>query len=978
MLKRFLAGVLAVVALLLAGAPAARSQSLEPFSPYALFSPSADAWQMSRHGGLSPSLHTGSMTYTLLLYRYEDPDFTLPVSLEYTFDGYRPFQRSGTVGYGWSLHCGGVLTREVRGLPDEGGSVKLGLYDYPVKGWPDACSSGIMPSAANLYSSHRSYPGMAPTSSSDYTGAFQGYDPFSDIPVAYVSDGYFYDTAPDIYHFSIPGHSGDFMFGVDGSARVFNSDLPGGEVTVTIYRPGPSPKDSQFILCTGDGYSFRFIPDGVNQTVPTQGLDRGLPEKTVTAYRLAEITAPNGRKVRFNYTACYSKSAAVSYSASHSGSCSEDGHGPAPFSDDWVRGCNPVEEEYKALESVDILSSGGVTEARIVCSYAPAPANENGTSCFGETEMQTQSRGAVAQMLLGSLLVLNRDGDTVALYSFSHEQAPNGVPKSFLTGVTGPGMGRYSFRYNLSQALPLNDTPGTDHWGYWNGGSCSVLPNHVSTPEPDTAPASLYSQMIDSSKEAVPLLGMAGALTCITYPTGGTTEIAYEPHAVRRRLDLTSNGHSVELTPAAFGNALWTVGGVRVRALTDSDSTGVRVTEYDYRDAEGLGSGILQGMPRYVRSVAYSQSAVRHVSQMFHVDSQLSMQCVTGYDSSGASVLTQGPHVSYTSVLEKHPDGSSTRYSFSSVADDGYDDLRSGGVGVVKHIVTDIDELDASGHGAYELCPISHDRRNMRGRVLSEQTFDASGTAVRSVQYEYDADVVSVYGTAYNEALHYTIGTYTVSSPVLRARTETVHGMTMASSFTYNAMGQRSSELAVCLPAGAGAAGASVADTLLTTFTYLHEVDTATTLRAAICAASRARIVDGTAHTLASEAYTYGSWSQSGNPRPTQIAMTLPDGTVRSTAVTYDALFHPLSLTFSPGGASIAYTWNGNRLASRTDNGLGNTVSYSWKDLVGPILIVSPSGQSTSYGYDACGRLHSVADTAGSIMTYYDYKLKNE
>ena len=103
---------------LFTGTSILRAQSVEPFSPYGLFSPSVESYQMTRCGNLLPSLYTGAMTFSLPLMTYSDPDFTIPVTLEYSFDGYKPGQHSGSVGYGWYLDCGGVITREVRGIPD--------------------------------------------------------------------------------------------------------------------------------------------------------------------------------------------------------------------------------------------------------------------------------------------------------------------------------------------------------------------------------------------------------------------------------------------------------------------------------------------------------------------------------------------------------------------------------------------------------------------------------------------------------------------------------------------------------------------------------------------------------------------------------------------------------------------------------------------------------------------------------------------
>ena len=89
-----------------------RAQSLEPYNPYSSVSPSVETYSMTKFGGLSPSLYTGAMTYSVPIFTYSDPDFTLPISLEYNFDGFRPSQHSGTIGYGWHLECGGAITRE--------------------------------------------------------------------------------------------------------------------------------------------------------------------------------------------------------------------------------------------------------------------------------------------------------------------------------------------------------------------------------------------------------------------------------------------------------------------------------------------------------------------------------------------------------------------------------------------------------------------------------------------------------------------------------------------------------------------------------------------------------------------------------------------------------------------------------------------------------------------------------------------------
>lgn len=263
----------AAVALLAAGTVHLRAQSLEPFNPYGIFSPSVEAWQMTRYGNLTPSLYTGAMTFSLPLYTYEDPDFTIPISLEYSFDGYRPAQHSGTVGYGWYLNCGGVITREVRGVPDEGVFIEPGQYYCRIRGWfdtPNSYHGSFTNDSAPLYSIHR-FDVDSPPASDAYQWHLK-YDPFADTPMMTYYNGaqgyYLYDPAPDIWHFNFLGHTGDFMAMADGTFQVFNSDLPSGEVSVCLNtgRDPNYPPSTKFIISTGDGTDYTFSCDGVDQS----------------------------------------------------------------------------------------------------------------------------------------------------------------------------------------------------------------------------------------------------------------------------------------------------------------------------------------------------------------------------------------------------------------------------------------------------------------------------------------------------------------------------------------------------------------------------------------------------------------------------------------------------------------------------------------------------------------------------------------
>ena len=89
----------------------ADAQPVESFRASTNITPQVESFQIAKSGNLTPSLYTGAMTYSLPLYTYSDPDFNLPISLEYNYDGYKVARSAGTVGLGW------VLNRTSQNLP---------------------------------------------------------------------------------------------------------------------------------------------------------------------------------------------------------------------------------------------------------------------------------------------------------------------------------------------------------------------------------------------------------------------------------------------------------------------------------------------------------------------------------------------------------------------------------------------------------------------------------------------------------------------------------------------------------------------------------------------------------------------------------------------------------------------------------------------------------------------------------------------
>ena len=78
------------------------------------------AAEMTRYGNHGVNLYTGRLSVSIPIGEYRDKDFSIPVSLEYNYNGMRPNEQAAEPGLGWMLSCGGMITREVVGLADEG------------------------------------------------------------------------------------------------------------------------------------------------------------------------------------------------------------------------------------------------------------------------------------------------------------------------------------------------------------------------------------------------------------------------------------------------------------------------------------------------------------------------------------------------------------------------------------------------------------------------------------------------------------------------------------------------------------------------------------------------------------------------------------------------------------------------------------------------------------------------------------------
>ena len=64
---------------------------------------SPDSWAMIKYGNSDIDPYSGTLGITIPFYTYQDEDFTIPISIGYASNGYKPNIQSGILGLGWYL-----------------------------------------------------------------------------------------------------------------------------------------------------------------------------------------------------------------------------------------------------------------------------------------------------------------------------------------------------------------------------------------------------------------------------------------------------------------------------------------------------------------------------------------------------------------------------------------------------------------------------------------------------------------------------------------------------------------------------------------------------------------------------------------------------------------------------------------------------------------------------------------------------------
>ncbi|NER12850.1 hypothetical protein GWK08_05320 [Leptobacterium flavescens] len=456
---------------------------------------SPDVSSLFDFSDVSVGYYTGSINTNIPLGNLSEGPLTTNVSLSYATSGNKVAERATWVGLGWNLNAAGIITREVRGKPDDSDNT-LGFFKFLDT---------------------------------------RNFDSIDDITALSESDKaalYFgltsecLEAEPDVFNFRVGDLQGTFMFDWDGSLKVACNR----KIEIDYTQQPNSYEISEWRITDDLGNKYVFSARETNQIIGLTGWSivcNDVPY--TTAWKLTSIEDHSSlHKIDFTYEE-YVMEYPVEYTKQH------------------------TINEAGASGPISASSSG----LKIVGSYLKSIRGNNSQNTIEFVKGNTARNDVTGTNLfpLGSIIIKDRNANIVDAFNFNYSNGGRLLLNNIKRIKDANSLDWYEFEYN-STAFPNDyNSYSIDHWGYYNGKSNSVpypayttiIPSGstVTYPGADKEPSSSHSEALVLKK--------------IVYPTKGYSEFTYEGHDYSFIQDRVINNNEAIQIPAdkfvsAYGN----------------------------------------------------------------------------------------------------------------------------------------------------------------------------------------------------------------------------------------------------------------------------------------------------------------------------------------------------------------------------------------------------------------------------------------
>ncbi len=533
-----------------------------------------NASSLGKFGDIPVDYSRGIPEITIPLHEVRSRSLSLPISLSYHAGGIKVDEQASWVGAGWALVAGGGITRVMKDRPD--------LFLQSNNSFKKQLSTAWQSSSTQSY-----------------------YDYAALIKQKQELNSTGFDLEADILMVNCPGYNGKLFWDEEAGVFIARPSLPVKVEAIRLVNPVTQLQELVgFKLIDVSGIQYTFgIYNGV-KAIDQTTVDGDF---YITTWHMQEmLDTKTGDKIVFEYYPNESiRTTSPSFSVSVLNPVGSMNYNPITDRLEGVEMSYPIvinsEAKLKKIisfdETVEFIALTNRTD------LLPAP-----------------QQGILKRLDRIEIRNLSNPVDVIKSYDFAFDYYTIpfnnnycfGMPYgSFPTGklrllsVKEYNKNRteskpaYTFEYNSSEMLQ-QFSANQDHWGFAKTAEgTGLIPavvegsglNHLFT-SPNGAPLPIST--IAPNRESNFAEGVKGLLTKIIYPTGGSTELVYEPNEYSRVID--GSGYISETNKIC--------GGIRVNEIKDfaaNQSTPHHTRRFYYRLPTNptISSGVLANTIMY-------------------------------------------------------------------------------------------------------------------------------------------------------------------------------------------------------------------------------------------------------------------------------------------------------------------------------------------------------------------------------------------
>ncbi|MGC1241076.1 MAG: hypothetical protein WA874_05795 [Chryseosolibacter sp.] len=360
-------------------------------------------------------LHTGVPDISIPLHTIQGKKLAYPVSISYNASGIKVSEVAGIVGLGWSLNAPGIITRTVRGKPDE---------------WPN---------------SYFAFAGSIPNET----------DQIPESTLFALADGD-YDMQPDLFYYSTGMQAGKFMF----DNQLQPQTIPKTQLKITFNN---TTTLSDAIITTYDGTRYIYEEGEKSASVGYYGTST---LTYISSWYLSKIISPdNTDTIRFNYTATSS----TTYQAT------KNGYLHFFYDIDPAKTAHRAQYEVENTFGSETVSVSGTRFLESIESSKGKVTFQLGTRTDKQDLKKLERITIYRKDPFTRTYIEDRRFNLNYTYftgtggSSDTRLKLEGIQEAVGTSITNPP---YQFFYSSKQ-LPPPSSAAQDPWGYFNGATAN-------------------------------------------------------------------------------------------------------------------------------------------------------------------------------------------------------------------------------------------------------------------------------------------------------------------------------------------------------------------------------------------------------------------------------------------------------------------------------------------------------------------------